>query len=136
MMADIEQWDGHALEKLMQRGSMTVREVRESVERDPFELPIARAWLASALERGFIATTGGSDESTRYNITAAGRNAASVRTGRLSSRRSAPACPAVETGGPVGLASPPPSVSGSTVWASWPPLTGTRCGLAVSATGM
>jgi hypothetical protein len=34
------------------------------------------------------------------------------------------ACPAVETGGPVGLASAPLAVSGSIVSASWPPLTG------------
>ena len=83
MTADIKQWDRQALEKLMQRGSMTVRELRESVERAPFELPIAQAWVESALERGFIAKTGGSNESTRYNIMAAGRNAAGVRTGRF-----------------------------------------------------
>ena len=82
-MADIEQWDRHVLKKLMQRGSMTVREIRESVERGPFELRIAEAWVAKGLERGLIAKTGGSDESTRYNIMAAGRNAARVSSGRL-----------------------------------------------------
>ena len=82
-MADIERWDRHALEKLMQRGSMTVGEIKESVESDQFGLPIARAWVESALERGLIARTGGSGESTRYNIMAAGRNAARVSTGRF-----------------------------------------------------
>jgi hypothetical protein len=82
-MADIEQWDGHALGKLIQRGSMTVREIMESVESDQFGLPIAEAWVANGLERGLIAKTGGVNESTRYNITAAGRNAAGVRTGRF-----------------------------------------------------
>jgi predicted transcriptional regulator len=82
-MADIEQWDGHVLEKLMERGSMTVREVMESIESAQLGLPTAQAWVESALERGFIAKTGGSNESTRYNIAAAGRNAASVRIGRF-----------------------------------------------------
>jgi hypothetical protein len=80
---DTEQWDRHVLGKLMQRGSMTVGEIRESVERDQFGLPIARAWVTNGLERGLIAKTGGSNESTRYNIMAAGRNAAGVRTGRF-----------------------------------------------------
>jgi hypothetical protein len=83
LTADIEQWDGHALGKLMQRGSMTVREIRESVESDQFGLPIAEAWVANGLERGLIAKTGGSNESTRYHIMAAGWNAAGVRTGRF-----------------------------------------------------
>jgi hypothetical protein len=82
-MAEIEQWDGHVLGKLMQRGSMTVGEIMESVESDQFGLPIAQAWVANGLERGLIAKTGGSNESTRYNIMAAGRNAAGVRTGRF-----------------------------------------------------
>jgi hypothetical protein len=82
-MAEIEQWDGHALGKLMQRGSMTVREIRESVESDQFGLLIADAWVANGLERGLIAKTGGSNESTRYHIMAAGRNAARVSTGRF-----------------------------------------------------
>jgi hypothetical protein len=47
-MAEIEQWDGHVLGKLMQRGSMTVSEIRESIERAPFELPIAQAWVERA----------------------------------------------------------------------------------------
>jgi hypothetical protein len=80
---DIEQWDREALERLMQRGSMTVGEIMESDEGDRFELPLAQAWVESALGRGFIAKTGGSKESTRYNIMAAGRNAAGVRTGRF-----------------------------------------------------
>ncbi len=67
----------------MQRGSMTVREIMESVESDQFGLPLAQAWVANAVARGFIAKTGGSNESTRYNIAAAGRNAASVRIGRF-----------------------------------------------------
>jgi hypothetical protein len=83
LTADIERWDRHVLEKLMQRGSMTLSEIRESVERDQFELPIAQAWVADGLERGLIARTDGSNESTRYDITAAGRNAAGVRTGRF-----------------------------------------------------
>ncbi|MEO8690578.1 MAG: hypothetical protein ABI611_20460 [Solirubrobacteraceae bacterium] len=83
MTAEIERWDRHMLEKLMQRGSMTVRELMESIEARPVELPIAQAWVASALERGLIAKTGGSNESTRYNITAAGRNAAGVGPGRF-----------------------------------------------------
>ena len=78
----------------MQRGSMTVREIMESVESDQFGLPIAEAWVANGLERGLIATTGGVNESTRCNIMAAGRNAAGVRTGRFvvseSSRDGAP----------------------------------------------
>jgi hypothetical protein len=82
-MAEIEQWDRHALGKLMQRGSMTVGEIMQSVGSDQFGLPIAHAWVASALERGLIAKTGGSNESIRYNILAAGRNAAGVRTGRF-----------------------------------------------------
>ena len=82
-MAEIKQWDRHALEKLMQRGSMTVGEIKESVESDQFGSAIARAWVERALERGLIAKTGGSGESTRYNIMAAGRNAARVRAGRF-----------------------------------------------------
>ena len=82
-MTDVERWDSQALEKLLQRGSMTVAEITEAVEPGQFELPIARAWVASALERGFIAETGGSSASTRYCIMAAGRNAAGVRTGRF-----------------------------------------------------
>jgi hypothetical protein len=85
--ADIEQWDRQALERLMERGSMTVGQITESVEPDGFELPIAQAWVASALERGFIAKTGGSSASTRYSIMAAGRDAAAVRTGRFVSER-------------------------------------------------
>jgi hypothetical protein len=50
-MAYIEQWDSQALGKLLQRGSMAVREIMESVERDQFELAIAEAWVESALER-------------------------------------------------------------------------------------
>jgi len=81
-MADnIEQWDGHALKKLIERGAMTVREIMESAEIDQFTLPIAHAWVESASERGLIET--GSNESTRYNITAAGRNAARGPTGRF-----------------------------------------------------
>ena len=45
-------------------------------------LPLAQAWVESAVERAFIAKTGGSNEATRYNIMAAGRNAG-VRTGRF-----------------------------------------------------
>ena len=82
-MADIEQWDRHALAKLMQRGSMTVGEIKESVESDQFGSPIAQAWVERALARGLIAKTGGSGESTRYNIMAAGRNAARVGAGRF-----------------------------------------------------
>ena len=82
-MADIEQWDRRALEKLMQRGSMRVGELKESVAIDQFWSPIAQAWVESALEPGLIARTGGSGESTRYNIMAAGRNAAGVRSGRF-----------------------------------------------------
>ena len=63
---------------------MTLREIKESVAIDQFELPIARAWVGSALERGFIAKTGGSVASTRYNIMATGRNAARVTTGRFA----------------------------------------------------
>jgi hypothetical protein len=80
-MADTEQWDRHVLEKLMQRGSMTVREIMESVASEQFELLIVQAWVESALERGSIET--GWNESARYNITAAGRKAAGVRTGRF-----------------------------------------------------
>jgi hypothetical protein len=83
MADDIERWDGHALEKLMQRGSMTVGELMESVESDQFGLLIAEAWVAYGLERGLIAKAGGSNESIRCNIVAAGRNAAGVRTGRF-----------------------------------------------------
>ena len=46
-------------------------------------LPLAQAWVADAVERGLIAKTGASNESTRYSIRAAGRNAAGVRTGRF-----------------------------------------------------
>jgi hypothetical protein len=79
----IEHWERRALRKLIQRGSMTLREITESVEIDEFALPVARAWVESALERVLIAKTGGSNESTRYNIMAAGRNAAGVRSGRF-----------------------------------------------------
>ena len=82
-MSEIEQWDRHVLGKLMQRGSMTVGEIMESVESDQFRLLIAQAWVANGLERGLIAKTGGSNESTRYHIMAAGRNAAGVRIGRF-----------------------------------------------------
>ena len=87
MTADIEQWDRQALERLMEHGSMTVGQITESVEPDQFEQPIAQAWVVSALERGFIAKTGGSSASTRYGIMAAGRDAAAVRTGRFVSER-------------------------------------------------
>jgi hypothetical protein len=43
---------------------------------------------------------------------------------------------AVENGSPAGMASAPPAVSGSIVWASWPPPICTRRGLAASATGI
>jgi len=46
-------------------------------------LPLAKAWVANAVERDLIAKTGASNESTRYSIMAAGRNAAGVRTGRF-----------------------------------------------------
>ena len=83
-MADnIEQWERRALQTLIERGSMTLREIVESVEIDQSELPSAQAWVESALERGFIAETGGTNASIRYNIMAAGRNAAGVRTGRF-----------------------------------------------------
>lgn len=90
MTADIDLRDRHVLEKLMQRGSMTSGEIMESMESARFGLPIARAWVANALERGFITKSGGSNEATRYNITAAGRNAASVRTGRFGVSEKAP----------------------------------------------
>ena len=83
MADDIERWDRHALEKLMQRGSMTVGEVRESVESDQFGLPIAQGWVSTGLERDLIAKAGGSNESISYNIVGAGRNAAGARTGRF-----------------------------------------------------
>ena len=63
---------------------MTPYEITESVEIDQFDLPFAQAWVESALQRGFIAKTGGSNASTRYNIMAAGRNAARVTTGRFA----------------------------------------------------
>jgi hypothetical protein len=85
--AEIEHWDSQALKNLIERGSMTVGQITESVEPDGFELPIAQAWVASALERGFIAETGGSSASTRYSIMAAGRDAAAVRTGRFVSAK-------------------------------------------------
>ena len=43
---------------------------------------------------------------------------------------------AVETGCPAGMASAPPAAGGWIVWASWPPPTCTRRGLAASATGI
>jgi hypothetical protein len=46
------------------------------------------------------------------------------------------ACPPVEVCCPRGMASGPPVVSGSIVWASWPPPICTRRGLAASATGI
>ena len=83
-MADlIEEWERRALQKLIERGSMTVGEITESVESGPSELPIAQAWVERGLERGLIAKTGGWNESTRYNIMADGRKAAGVRTGRF-----------------------------------------------------
>ena len=63
---------------------MTPREIKESVEIDQFDVPFAQAWFESALERGFIAKTGGSNASTGYNIMAAGRNAARATTGRFA----------------------------------------------------
>ena len=65
MTADIEQWDRQALERLIERGSMTLAEITGAVEADQFELLIAQAWVESALERGFIAETGGSSALTR-----------------------------------------------------------------------
>ena len=79
-----ERSERRALQKLIERGSMTLREIKESVEIDQFDLPFAQAWVESALQRGFIAKTGGSNASTRYNIMAAGRNAARVTTGRFT----------------------------------------------------
>jgi hypothetical protein len=87
MADDIEPWVGHALQKLLERGSMTVGEIMESADIDRFALPIARAWVESALESGFIARTGGSNESTRYNIAAAARTAARVASGRFVSEK-------------------------------------------------
>ncbi len=85
-MADnIERWERPALQKLIARGSMTVREIMESAETDQFALPIAQAWVESALERGLIET--GWNESARYNITAAGRKAARGATGRFVSEK-------------------------------------------------
>lgn len=85
-MADnIERWDHHTLQKLSERGGMTVREITESTEMDEFTLPIAQAWAESAIARGLIET--GWNESARYNITAAGRGAARVIDGRFVSEK-------------------------------------------------
>ncbi len=85
MAEDIEQWERRALQNLIERGAMTLREIMESVEIDQFALPIAQAWVESALERGLIET--GWSESTRYNITAAGRSATRGSTGRFVSEK-------------------------------------------------
>ena len=39
----IEQSERRALQELIERGSMTLREIKESVAIDQFELPIAQA---------------------------------------------------------------------------------------------
>jgi hypothetical protein len=88
---NIEEWDGHALQKLRQRGSMTLDEIMESAQSGQFELPLAQAWVESALERGLIET--GWNESTRYNITAAGRDAAGARAGRFVAGEKARSAP-------------------------------------------
>ncbi len=41
MADDIEPWVGHALQKLLERGSMTLRELMESADIELFALPIA-----------------------------------------------------------------------------------------------
>ena len=82
MVDNIERCDRRTLQKLIERGSMTLREIMESAEIDQFAMPVAQAWVDSALERGLIAETGSKD-STRYHVTAAGRNAARVSTGRF-----------------------------------------------------
>lgn len=79
---NIEQWDRPALEKLMEDGAMTEQELVQRVGIDQFDPDAARAWVDDALARGVIEETGGSDESTRYNITDAGRKAIGVPTGR------------------------------------------------------
>jgi predicted transcriptional regulator len=78
MSNDIEQWDRHALEKLMENGAMTVREIMGSIDIDQFEDATAQAWVESALDRGLIEETGGSNGSTRYNITDNGRQAIGI----------------------------------------------------------
>ena len=50
---------------------MTLPELTEAAEIDQFALPIAHAWVDSALERGLIETRW--NASARDNITAAGR---------------------------------------------------------------
>jgi hypothetical protein len=81
MAENMEQWERRALQQLIERGSMTVDEIMESAGIDRFALPSAEAWVESALERGLIET--GWNESARYNITAAGRSAARIRTRRF-----------------------------------------------------
>jgi hypothetical protein len=88
-MADkIEHCDRRTLQQLIERGSMTLRDIMESAEIDRFPTPLAQAWVDSALARGLIAETG-SNESTRYHVTAAGRDAARVSTGRFVARETA-----------------------------------------------
>lgn len=83
MAGHVEPWERRALQMLIERGSMTLREITESVEMDQVGWPIAESWVERVLARGYIAKTGGTNESTRYNIMAAGRDAAGVRTGRF-----------------------------------------------------
>ena len=81
MAENMGQWERRALQQLIERGSMTVGEILESARIDQSALPLAEAWVESALKRGLIET--GWNESGRYNITAAGRTAARVRTRRF-----------------------------------------------------
>jgi hypothetical protein len=84
MAENIERWDRRALQQLIERGSMTLGEIMESSDIDQFAMPLAEAWVQTALERGLIAGTGTAG-SARYHVTADGRNAARVRTGRFVS---------------------------------------------------
>jgi hypothetical protein len=55
LTAEIEQWDGHVLGKLMQRGSMTVGEIMESLESDQFGFAdrpgVGCKWVGARLDR-------------------------------------------------------------------------------------
>jgi len=72
-MTETEQHDPLCIELLLDHGAMSARELMRCHPIDQFEEDTAAAWLASALQRGLIETTGGSGRSTRFNLTDTGR---------------------------------------------------------------
>jgi DNA-binding PadR family transcriptional regulator len=70
----IEQNDNQCIEILLDQGAMSARDLMKAHPIDQFGEDTAAEWLASALERGLVETTGGSGRSARFNLTDKGRS--------------------------------------------------------------